>query len=163
MSSVSLQIILSTPRRDYILVVWLWSVSFGRFDLGISYCSACNMCQETVLLNCAFQSVWNYSVLDAKTARRPQPIEALLFFHGADFDTANLMEWKCPRVQSFPAHCFFISQLYERPHIAVTTKKHSSIWSDPVEYWFIYCKRPFNVFCYWEYEWQWWLRKFVQP
>lgn len=56
-----------------------------------------------------------------------QPMEALLFFHGADFNTANLMERKCPHIQSFLAHCcFFISQLlflYERPHIAVTTKK----------------------------------------
>ncbi len=56
-----------------------------------------------------------------------QPMEALLFFRGAHFNTANLIERNCPHIQSFLAHCcFFISQLsflYERPHIAVTTKK----------------------------------------
>lgn len=143
MSKVSLQIILSIPRRATVCTstVWMWSVNFGRFYLGISYCSACNACQETVLEL--------YGAGREDCTKTSQPMEALLFFHGADFNTANLMERKCPHIQSFLAHCcFFISQLsflYERPHC-------SSISSDPVEYRFIYYEHPFSVFCFWEYE-----------
>lgn len=89
------------------------------------------------LLNWAFQSVWNYVVLDAKTAWWPQPMEASLLFHGAVFwhghfdGSVSVHSFKAFQptvVSSFPSFLF----LYERPHISVTTTK-STLRFDPIQ------------------------------